>query len=170
MTTKQRKPRAKSPSKVGKGAAPHKAPKKNYFSTLMETPEGRELRRQWSTKPRKNGGRPKGVPDGYRKADIDPIRAEAKRKADKAVKIMAKEHNIEDDYAQEALRTAVEVMQVPGETRERLAAARLVLDFTKSRPASKSEVTIGKAEEFLASLLTDEDDEEQDGQAPTEGS
>ena len=34
------------------------------------------------------------------------------------------------------------------ETRERLAAARLVLDFTKSRPASKSEVTIGKAEEF----------------------
>ena len=142
MTTKQRKPRAKSPSKVGKGAAPHKAPKKNYFSTLMETPEGRELRRQWSTKPRKNGGRPKGVPDGYRKADIDPIRAEAKRKADKAVKIMAKEHNIEDDYAQEALRTAVEVMQVPGETRERLAAARLVLDFTKSRPASKQEVTI----------------------------
>ena len=49
--------------------------------------------------------------------------------------------------------------QVPGETRERLAAARLVLDFTKSRPASKSEVTIGKAEEFLASLL-DESEEE----------
>ena len=43
----------------------------------------------------------------------------------------------------------MEVMQVPGETRERLAAARLVLDFT-NRPASKSEVTIGKAEEFLA--------------------
>ena len=83
---------------------------------------------------------------------------------------MAKEHNIEDDYAQEALRTAVEVMQVPGETRERLAAARLVLDFTKSRPASKSEVTIGKAEEFLASLLTDEDEEEQDGQTAPEGS
>ena len=134
MTTKQRKPRAKSPSKVGKGAAPQKAPKKNYFSTLMETPEGRELRRQWSTKPRKNGGRPKGVPDGYRKADIDPIRAEAKRKADKAVKIMAKEHNIEDDYAQEALRTAVEVMQVPGETRERLGSGPSGSRFHKVSP------------------------------------
>ena len=88
-----RKPRAKSPSKVGKGAAPQKAPKKNYFSTLMETEEGRELRRQWSTKPRKNGGRPKGVPDGYRKADIDPIRAEAKRRAEKAMKIMADVRN-----------------------------------------------------------------------------
>jgi hypothetical protein len=57
-------------------------------------------------------------------------------------------------------------MRVPGETRERLAAARLVLDFTKSRPASKSEVTIGKAEEFLASLLT----EDESGQETTSGS
>ena len=153
----QRKSRPKSPSKVGKGAAPHKAPKKNYFSTLMETPEGRELRRQWSTKKRKNPGRPKGVPDGYRKAEIEPLRVKAKERAEKAVQIMADQYNIEDTYAQEALRTAVEVMQVPGETRERLAAARLVLDFTKSRPASKQEVTIGKAEEFLASLLDEED-------------
>ena len=29
-------------------------------------------------------------------------------------------------------------------------------DFTKGRPASKSEVTIAKAEEFLASLLPEE--------------
>ena len=170
MTTKQRKSRPKSPSKVGKGAAPHKAPKKNYFSTLMETPEGRELRRQWSTKPRKNGGRPIGVPDGYRKAEIEPIREEAKRKAKKVTKIMAEKFNIEDDYAKSALETAVEIMEVPGETRERLAAARLVLDFTKSRPAAKSEVTIGKAEEFLASLLTEEDNEEQDGQTAQAGS
>ena len=46
--------------------------------------------------------------------------------------------------------------------RERLAAARLVLDFTKSRPAATQEVTIGKAEEFLSSLLVD------DGQETTE--
>ena len=83
---------------------------------------------------------------------------------------MAEKFNIEDDYAKSALETAVEIMEVPGETRERLAAARLVLDFTKSRPASKSEVTIGKAEEFLASLLTDEEEDEQDGQTAPEGS
>ena len=166
MTEKQRKQRAKSPSKVGRGAAPQKAPKKNYFSQLMDTPEGRELRRQWSTKPRKNAGRPKGVPDGYRKAEIEPLRAKAKKEAEEVVQIMSEKFNIEDEYAKEALTTAVEVMRVPGETRERLAAARLVLDYTKSKPESKSQVTIGKAEEFLAGLLAEEDD----GQTPTEGS
>ena len=76
---------------------------------------------------------------------------------------MTEKYDIQDEYAKEALTTAVEVMRVPGETRERLAAARLVLDFTKSRPAAKQEVTIGKAEEFLSSLLVD------DGPETTEG-
>ena len=78
---------------------------------------------------------------------------------------MSEKYDIEDDYAKNALETAVEIMGVPGETRERLAAARLVLDFTKSRPASKQEVTIGKAEEFLASLL----DEDENGPEATTG-
>lgn len=155
----QRKQRAKSPSKVGQGAAPQKAPKKNYFSTLMETPEGRELRRQWSTKKRKNPGRPKGVPDGFRRDQIEPIRADAKKEAKQLVSIMKEKFNIEDQYSVEALETAVEVMRVPGETRERLAAARLVLDFTKQKPVAKSEVSIGKAEEFLSSLLEDNEQE-----------
>lgn len=121
----------------------------------MATPEGRELRKQWSTKPRKQAGRPKGVPDGFRREQIEPIRAKAQKEAEQVVKIMAEEYGVEDTYAQEALTTAVEVMRVPGETRERLAAARLVLDFTKTKPVAKSEVTIGKAEEFLSSLLED---------------
>lgn len=162
----ERKPRKKSPSKVGQGACPQRAPKKNYFATLMETPEGRELRRQWSTKKRKNAGRPKGVPDGYRKEQIEPIREEAKKEAEKVVNAMSDKYGIEDDYAKEALKAAVEILRVPAETRERLAAARLVLDFTKSKPANKSEVTIGKAEEFLSSLLVEDDD----GQETPEGS
>jgi len=160
---KQRKERAKS-SKTS--SQPQKAPKRNYFSTLMDTPEGRELRKQWSTKPRKNAGRPKGVPDGYRKHEIEPIRAKAKKEAKEVVKIMADKYDIEDDYSREALETAVEVMRVPGETRERLAAARLVLDFTKSKPVSKSEVAVAKAEDFLASLLTED---EEDGPETQEG-
>ena len=152
----QRKARAKSAPKVGQGPAPQKKPRNNYFSTLMSTPEGRELRRQWSTKPRNKPGRPKGVPDGYRKADIEPIRDKAKKEAEKVVQIMSDKFEIEDVFAQEALQTAVEVMRTPGETRERLSAARLVLDWTKAKPAAKSEVTIGKAEEFLASLIEDD--------------
>ena len=36
-------------------------------------------------------------------------------------------------------------------------ATLTVLDYTKSKPISKSEVSIGKAEEFLAGLLDDDD-------------
>lgn len=158
MTSQQRKQRAKSPTKVGTGPMPQRAPKSNYFSELMKTPEGRALRKQWSTKPRKNAGRPRGVPDGYSKEQIEPIRQQVKAEAKEVVKIMAEKYNIEDEYAKAALETAVEVMRMVGDNRERVAAARLVLDFTKQRPASKSEVSVSKAEDFLASLLTPDED------------
>ena len=125
----------------------------------MSTPEGRELRRQWSTKPRKNPGRPKGVPDGYRKADIEPIREQAKKEAEKVVQIMSDKFDIDDGYAKEALQTAVEVMRTPGETRERLSAAT-GLDWTKAKPAAKSEVTIGKAGRISAASLLEDDEPE----------
>ena len=160
----QRKARAKSDKKP---KFPQKAPKNNYFATLMQTEEGRELRKQCSNKPRKNAGRPKGVPDGYTKHEIDPIRAKAKKEAKEVVKIMAEKYEIEDEYGQEALQTAVEIMRVPGETRERLAAARLVMEYTKSKPVSKSEVAVSKAEDFLASLL---DEEKADGPETEAGS
>ena len=73
---------------------------------------------------------------------------------------MAKENEIDDEYAIEALKTSVEIMREPGQTRDRLTAARMVLDFTKTKPISKSEVTIGKAEAFLESLLADDGTEE----------
>ena len=151
-------PRLKSPSKVGQGSHPQKAPKQNYFSTLMQTPEGRELRRQWSLKKRKNAGRPKGTPDGLRKEQADTMRADIKKEAVKVVEIMSEKFGVEDEYAKEALGTAVEVMRMQGETRERLSAARLILDFTKQKPVAKSEVAVAKAEDFLASLITEEDD------------
>jgi IS5 family transposase len=136
----------------------------------MSTPEGRELRRQWSSKPRKNAGRPMGVPDGHRKETIAPQREKAKIEAEKVVRIMSEKYDIEDEYSKEALQTAVEVMRVDGASRERLQAARLVLDFTKSKPANKSEVTIGKAEDFLASLLADDEKGAEHGSETEEGS
>ena len=164
MGSVPKKPRLKSPSKVGRGKHPQKAPKNNYFATLMQTEEGRALRREWSRKPKKNAGRPRGVPDGYRREQIEPIRAKEKQEAKRIVEIMSKEYSIEDEYAKAALETAVEVMRVPGDNRERVAAARLVLDFTKSRPVAKSELAISKAEDFLSGLL----EEESNGQE-TEG-
>jgi hypothetical protein len=134
---------------------------------LMSTPEGRALRKQWSTKPRKNAGRPVGVPDGHTAETIAPLRIQAKIDTKKVVKIMSDKFNIEDEYQKEALTTAVEVMRLDGQSRERLAAARLVLDFTKSKPAAKSDVSISRAEDFLASLL--QEDEQPDAPETSEG-
>ena len=166
--SKKKVERKKAPPKPK--THPQRAPKKNYFATLMETPEGRALRKEWSTRPRKNPGRPKGVPDGHTAESIKPIREQAKKDAIKVVDIMTDKYNIEDEYQKEALTTAVEVMRCDGQTRERLAAARLVLDFTKSKPATKSNVSISKAEDFLASLLDDEgsnDETEAEGNTQT---
>jgi|TARA_R110000744_G_scaffold77106_1_gene152370 hypothetical protein len=155
-------PRKKSPKKELKHPKKgHQAGKKNYFATLMETEEGRALRKSWSTKKRKNGGRPQGTPDGYTLKAITPIRKQAKADAERIVKIMAKENEIDDVYAIEALKTAVEIMREPCQNRDKLMAARMVLDFTKTKPAAKSEVTIGKAEAFLESLLVADTEEEQ---------
>ena len=74
---------------------------------------------------------------------------------------MAKDNNIDDEYAVEALKTAVEIMREPAQNRDKLTAARMVLDFTKTKPVSKSEVTVGKAEAFLESLLVSDTEEEQ---------
>jgi hypothetical protein len=157
-------PRKKAPEKELKNPNMVRKGSQNYFSKLMSTPEGRALRKQWSTKPKKNAGRPRGTPDGYTAEMIKPIRKQAKADAERIVAIMAKEHDIDDEYAVEALKTAVEIMREPAQNRDRLTAARMVLDFTKTKPAAKSEVTIGKAEAFLESLLDSDEEEEQDEQ------
>lgn len=154
--------RKKAPPRVKTGTHPQRAPKNNYFATLMSTPEGRALRAEWAARPRKNPGRPKGVPDGHRKHTIEPIRKQAREEAEKVVEVMTKKIPVESDYAREALTTAVEVMRSPDSTRDRLTAARLVLDFTKQKPATKSEMAISQAESFLEGLLQEEQQHEQE--------
>ena len=61
----------------------------------------------------------------------------AKRDAKKAVSIMTKETPIEDPRAAEALETAVEIMRTPVHNRDRLQAAKIILDFTKIKPVAK---------------------------------
>jgi len=121
-----------------------------------KTPEGRALRAKWAKERNKSTGRPVGVPDGYRKQMIEPIREREKQNAKEIVSVMADKFGIEDNYATEALEAAVEILRVPGETRERLAAARLVLDFTKQKPASKNELSVSRAEQFLEALIIDD--------------
>lgn len=160
---KQPRKKAPRPPKQTQKARPVAT---NPIARQHQTPEGREKFRQMLANRKNKGGRPKGTPDGYTAAAIEPIRKRAKEDAERIVTIMAKENEIDDVYAIEALRAAVEIMREPGQNRDRLTAARMVLDFTKTKPAAKSEVTIGKAEAFLESLLvaTPEEEQIEDGQ------
>ena len=88
---------------------------------------------------------------------------QAKADAKKVVEIMKKQYDIEDPRAEEALETAVEIMRTPVHNRDRLQAAKLILDFTKVKPVAKSEVVIGNAEAFLSSLLDDDKGDNSDG-------
>ena len=60
-----------------------------------------------------------------------------------------------DDMAKEALHEALSIMRMEIAQKDRLAAARLVLDFTKAKPAQKTELTVNKAEEWLAAVTAD---------------
>ncbi len=70
--------------------------------------------------------------------------------------IKAKVDPIEDDKAEEALTTTLTILRTKDVAlTTKLAAARLLLDFTKSKPSSKSEVTVKSAEDWLAQIADD---------------
>jgi len=153
-------PRAKMPAKP-KNLSKSRAANVNPLALQHQTPEGRAKHKLMLANRKNKGGRPKGTPDGYSLEAIAPLRAQAKQDAKRIVTIMSEENEIDDVYALEALRAAVEIMREPGQNRDRLTAARMVLDFTKTKPATKQDVTIGKAEEFLESLLVNVPGEEE---------
>ena len=160
MGHKPNEPRKKKPEQPKSMPNRARPAHKNPLALQHQTPEGRAKFREMLKNRKNKGGRPINVPDGYSKETIKPIIDQAKEDAKRAVSIMKKEYDIEDPRAEEALETAVEIMRTPVHNRDRLQAAKLILDFTKVKPVAKSEITVGKAEEFLSSLLdTDNGDE-----------
>lgn len=80
----------------------------------------------------------------------------AKVTADKAIEIMAEKKIwvADNATAENAMRNAIEIMESQiGSTQSRLAAAKVVLEYTQQKPISKSETTLKTAEEFLASIV-----------------
>jgi hypothetical protein len=98
-----------------------------------------------------------GIPDGMRRLEADLVWAVSAKLArlDMAELKQAGVLDGADAKAEEALQAALEVMRSPMKQADRLAAARLVLDFTKAKPASKTDLTINKAEEWLSSVVAD---------------
>jgi hypothetical protein len=105
----------------------------------------------------KNAGRKKGCHDGMTYAQSLEATAKAKAEAKLIVEVMMKnDPTIEEGYAREALETVVELMRTPGDKSNKLAAAKTLLEYTKAKPSTKSEVTINKAEAFLEEILAKE--------------
>lgn len=109
----------------------------------------------------KSEGRPmnrKGVTDGWggKKAKIAEIRAQATKDATAVINYMISNGMInmvpEDDEGKAKASLEATARIALDETqplRERLAANRLLLEFTKSKPAQKSEVKLEKPEDWL---------------------
>jgi hypothetical protein len=89
---------------------------------------------------------------GRGRSKLGYILGQAKRKIKRDMANIDKEFPDIDPMAREALEGAVSVLREPTNQSSKLAAARLILEFTKSKPVAKSDVTVNAAEAWLASI------------------
>jgi hypothetical protein len=98
-----------------------------------------------------------GLPKGLDLEQFKFFRRQARFEATMTMKKLDKAGVLDDcdEYAREALHAAIETMRMPIPPKDKISAARLVLDFTKAKPAQKQEITVTKAEEWLAAVTED---------------
>lgn len=126
------------------------------------------LKRLADGRAKKKHGR-EGVPDGMRKADADKLWAEAEIKANEMIDEMKASGDLpeivvpgsDDEKAEQALKEAYKIALGPMTHQgTKLTAIRTILEWTKSKPESKSKVTINKAEDWLNEVANDTSTEE----------
>ena len=111
-----------------------------------------------------------GVPTGYTKETVAPLWARAHELADRFIAIMKDEGELPDvDYsgvevpetdagkAEAALKEAFVLAVGPSDQKIKIQAINTVLNFTKSKPESKSKLTLNKAEDFLDAIANGDD-------------
>jgi hypothetical protein len=99
-----------------------------------------------------------GIPQGMNLEQAKRFWRQARFEATLAMKKLEAAGVLDDadEQSREALRYAIEkIKDKTTAPAHGLMAARLVLDFTKAKPAQKSEVTINKAEEWLEAVTAD---------------
>lgn len=104
-----------------------------------------------------------GVPNGMTKASVAPLVAKAHQLADRFIQKMKDEDVIpmivipdsDDARAEAALKAAVIIALSPGERQTQMAAIRTVLEYTKSKPATRSQITLDTTEQLLAEIARD---------------
>jgi hypothetical protein len=151
--------RKKSPEKPRSRPKPHRSVLKMRREAGKAAWKTRQKKGTDNYKMRRTNGRPAGVSDGMRKAEADVAWAVARASAKETIAKMIENKVIEpsdDQRANEALEVAMTIMKGPSAHQaEKLRAARVVLEWTRAKPAAKSEVTIQKAEDWLALVTAD---------------
>lgn len=95
-----------------------------------------------------------GIPDGMRADDAAEKWAIARQRAKKDIQNMKDTGAVDlsDARAEEALETTLTIMRGPMNQQTALAAARQVLEWTKAKPAAKTEMTVNAAEAWLSEI------------------
>ncbi len=141
---------------------------------LKRTPQDIENNRRiglylaWKYAGRNGSGRKLGHYDGIPLEECIKINAEAAVYAKRVIEKMKENGTIQptdDPRAVEALEGSIEVLRKPVDQRTKLMAAKIILEYTKSKPASETKVTVNKAEEWLAAIAGD--DESDDTEVPS---
>ena len=129
---------------------------KNIMAWRMKNdPEFVKMMHQKQREKKTKTGRKIGIPNGVTVKEFRKSQKIAKKEARSIVSKITKSD--EDMYAKEALEASVEILRTPEiSVDHKLKSAKIVLDFTKSRPATTTELTIHKAEAFLESVLSSE--------------
>jgi hypothetical protein len=111
-----------------------------------------------------------GVPNGMTRAEAEPLWARARQLADRFIKIMKDKGELPelpDDIfdvavpetdagkAEEALKEAFVLAMGPTDQKIKIQAINTVLAYTKSKPESRSKLTLNKAEDFLDAIEND---------------
>lgn len=165
----------KDSSQISETPKPKKARKKisrrsngcpPEVKAIMQCPERHKRRmeglRKWREANPTLVGRQKGQQDGVRRKDYLKRLEQAKITSERAIKAM-EDKNIwkaDNDVATKAMKAAIEVMESQsGTTDAKLKAAKLILDFTQTKPVVNSVTTLKSAEDFLSALLEDDNKE-----------
>jgi len=135
-----------------------------HWSKIMKSPEMLEKRMRGLALYRAQGGK---VGRSHLKASGVSLQQHkinryiAAEKARKAMRIM-EEKNIwkaDNDVSAKAMDFALQVVSMPeGNVEAKLKAAKIILDFTQSKPVVKNETTLKNAEDFLNQVLSEEGD------------
>lgn len=132
-------------------------PENAYFKRAWKDPEFAAKQRERLSKPIEGRGRVAGQPDGMRLKQFLKLKEAALVKKEKVLKAMAKKFEADNDIAQKALDTAVEILLLPGANQIRLQAAKTLLEYTQRKPVVANEVNLKTAEAFLDELAEEGD-------------